>query len=87
MRSRRAGRIYRWGGINIAVCWRVPFLQAVWCDSVTTYCVPQVEFEARGPEEEDYHGIRRLLQQLFLKNSVVNISKVAETILGEISSS
>ena len=48
--------------------------------------VLQVEFEARGPEEEDYHGIRRLLQQLFLKNSVVNISKVAETILGEISS-
>jgi len=43
----------------------------------------QVEFEARGPEEEDYHGIRRLLQQLFLKNSVVNISKVAETILGQ----
>jgi len=43
----------------------------------------QVEFEARGPEEEDYHGIRRLMQQLFLRNTVVNISKVAETILGQ----
>ena len=42
----------------------------------------QVEFEARSPEEEDYHGIRRLLQQLFLRNQVVNVSKVAETILG-----
>lgn len=43
----------------------------------------QVEFEARGPEEEDYHGIRRLLQQLFLRNSLVNISKMAEAILGQ----
>jgi len=43
----------------------------------------QVEFEARGPEEEDYHGIRRLLQQLFLRNSVVNVSKIAESILGQ----
>ena len=42
----------------------------------------QVEFEARSPEEEDYHGIRRLLQQLFLRNQVVNVSKLAETILG-----
>jgi len=41
----------------------------------------QVEFEARSPEEEDYHGIRRLLQQLFLRNQVVNVSKMAETIL------
>jgi len=43
----------------------------------------QVEFEARGPEEEDYHGIRRLLQQLFLRNTIVNISKIAESILGQ----
>jgi len=43
----------------------------------------QVEFEARGPEEEDYHGIRRLLQQLFLRNTLVNISKMAEAILGQ----
>lgn len=43
----------------------------------------QVEFEARGPEEEDYQGIRRLLQQLFVKNTVVNIGKIAEAILGQ----
>jgi len=43
----------------------------------------QVEFEARSPEEEDYHGIRRLLQQLFLRNQVVNVSKMSETILGQ----
>jgi len=43
----------------------------------------QVEFEARSPEEEDYHGIRRLLQQLFLRSQTVNISKVAETVLGQ----
>merc|ERR1712212_564467 len=43
----------------------------------------QVEFEARSPEEEDYHGIRRLLQQLFLRNQVVNVNKVAETILAQ----
>merc|ERR1711970_769102 len=43
----------------------------------------QVEFEARSPEEEDYHGIRRLLQQLFLRNQVVNVNKGAETILAQ----
>jgi len=43
----------------------------------------QVEFEARGPEEEDYQGIRRLLQQLFVRNTVVNIGKIAEAILGQ----
>jgi len=32
----------------------------------------QVEFEAHSSEEEDYHGIRRFLQQ------VVNVSKVAD---------
>jgi len=43
----------------------------------------QVEFEARSPEEEDFHGIKRLLQQLFLRNHVVNISKLSEAILGQ----
>jgi len=43
----------------------------------------QVEFEARGPEEEDFQGIRRLLQQLFVRNTVVNIGKIAEAILGQ----
>jgi hypothetical protein len=42
----------------------------------------QVELEARSPEEDDYHGISRLLQQLFLRNQVVNVCKMAETILG-----
>ena len=28
----------------------------------------QVEFEARSPEGEDFHGIKRLLQQLFLRS-------------------
>jgi len=43
----------------------------------------QVEFEARGPEEEDFHGIRRLLQQLFLKTPSVDVGKVTEAILGQ----
>ena len=46
------------------------------------YFYPQVEFEARGPEEEDFHGIRRLLQQLFLKTPSVDVGKVTEAILG-----
>ena len=44
---------------------------------------PKVEFEARGPEEEDFQGIRRLLQQLFVRNTVVNIGKIAEAILSQ----
>jgi len=43
----------------------------------------QVEFEARSPEENDFHGIKRLLQQLFLRNQVVNTSKLAEAILAQ----
>jgi len=43
----------------------------------------QVEFEARSPEEEDYHGIRRLLQQLFLRNQVVDVAKMTDTILAQ----
>ena len=43
----------------------------------------QVEFEARSPEEEDYHGIKRLLQQLFLRSAAVNVGKVTETILNQ----
>ena len=43
----------------------------------------QVEFEARSPEEEDYHGIKRLLQQLFLRSNAVNVGKVTETILNQ----
>lgn len=43
----------------------------------------QVEFEARSPEVEDYHGVRRLLQQLFLRSSVVDISKLADAIIAQ----
>jgi len=43
----------------------------------------QVEFEARSPEEDDFHGIKRLLQQLFLRNHIVNTSKLAEAILSQ----
>ena len=42
-----------------------------------------MEFEARSPEEEDYHGIKRLLQQLFLRSNAVNVGKVTETILNQ----
>merc|ERR1712241_1585046 len=31
----------------------------------------------------DYQGIRRLLQQLFVRNTVVNIGEIAEAILGQ----
>jgi len=43
----------------------------------------QVEFEARSPEGEDYHGVKRLLQQLFLRSSIVDVGKLADTILAQ----
>lgn len=43
----------------------------------------QVEFEARTPEGEDFHGVKRLLQQLFLRSSVVDASKLADSILAQ----
>ena len=43
----------------------------------------QVEFEARAPDEDDYHGIKLLVKQLFLRSAAVNISKVTETILNQ----
>lgn len=43
----------------------------------------QVEFEARSPEGEDYHGVKRLLQQLFLRSSTVDVGKLADTILSQ----
>jgi len=42
-----------------------------------------VEFEARSPEGEDYQGIQRLLQQLFLRSAVVDCSRVTDTILAQ----
>eukprot|EP00088_Acartia_fossae_P017903 TRINITY_DN2024_c0_g2_i1.p1 TRINITY_DN2024_c0_g2~~TRINITY_DN2024_c0_g2_i1.p1 ORF type:complete len:284 (-),score=74.09 TRINITY_DN2024_c0_g2_i1:80-931(-) len=43
----------------------------------------QVEFEARSPEGEDYQGIKRLLQQLFLRSSVVDTGRIAESVLAQ----
>lgn len=43
----------------------------------------KVEFEARAPDEEDYHGIKLLVKQLFLRSAAVNVSKVTETILNQ----
>jgi len=43
----------------------------------------QVEFEARSPEGSDFFGIKRLLQQLFLRSSVVDVSKITDTILAQ----
>ncbi|XP_072029854.1 protein BCCIP homolog [Amphiura filiformis] len=42
----------------------------------------QVEFEALPPHPDDFHGIKRLLQQLFLK-SKVNLSTLIDIILGQ----
>uniref|UniRef100_A0A023FYC3 Protein BCCIP homolog n=1 Tax=Amblyomma parvum TaxID=251391 RepID=A0A023FYC3_AMBPA len=39
-----------------------------------------VDFEARTPDDSDYHGIKRLLQQLFLK-ARVNLSDLTNLIL------
>ncbi len=44
----------------------------------------QVEFEARTPEDCDYHGVRRLLCKLFnVRPDAVDLSKMAETIIGQ----
>jgi len=37
----------------------------------------QVDFEGRSPVDADFHGIKQLLQQLFLK-AHVNLSELAE---------
>lgn len=42
----------------------------------------QVEFEGRNPIDDDFHGIKQLLQQLFLK-AHVNLSEVADLIIGQ----
>jgi len=43
----------------------------------------QVEFEARSPEGEDFNGIKCLLQQLFLRSSIVDCSLLTDTILSQ----
>ncbi|PSN29979.1 hypothetical protein C0J52_25384 [Blattella germanica] len=42
----------------------------------------QVEFEGRSPTDGDFHGIKQLLQQLFLK-AHVNLSELADLIIGQ----
>lgn len=41
----------------------------------------QVEFEGRNPISRDFHGIRQLLQQLFLKSDI-NLSELSDIITG-----
>ena len=45
----------------------------------------QVEFEARTPEECDYHGIKRLLQKLFSRPSSVQVDlpALAQFVIGQ----
>lgn len=44
--------------------------------------VIQIEFEGRNPDVSDFHGIRQLLQQLFLKSDI-NLSEMADIITGK----
>ena len=48
-----------------------------------SYFMWKVEFEARAPDEDDFHGIKLLVKQLFLRSAAVNVSKVTETILNQ----
>lgn len=41
----------------------------------------QVEFEGRNPMTSDFHGIRQLLHQLFLKSDI-NLSELADIVTG-----
>lgn len=43
--------------------------------------VIQVDFEGRSPISSDFHGIRQLLHQLFLKADI-NLSELADIIIG-----
>lgn len=40
----------------------------------------QVDFEGRNPEAQDFHGIKQLLKQLFLK-SHVDLSQITELLI------
>lgn len=42
----------------------------------------QVEFEGRNPMASDFHGVRQLLQQLFLKSDI-NVTELADTVTGK----
>lgn len=40
----------------------------------------QVDFEGRNPEAQDFHGIKQLLKQLFLK-SHVDLSQMSDLLI------
>nr|CAD7393957.1 unnamed protein product [Timema cristinae] len=42
----------------------------------------QVDFEGRNPIDSDFHGIKQLLQQLFLK-AHINLSELTDLIIGQ----
>lgn len=42
----------------------------------------QVDFEGRNPQDPDFHGIKTLLQQLFLK-AHVDLSNLTDLIIGQ----
>lgn len=47
---------------------------------------PQVEFEARGPQEKDFHGIVHLLKAQFKHHNpahTVDLSRIADHIIGQ----
>lgn len=41
-----------------------------------------VEFEGRNPESSDFHSVKQLLQQLFLK-AQVNLSDMASVLVNQ----
>lgn len=43
--------------------------------------VIQVDFEGRNPMTSDFHGIRQLLHQLFLKSDI-NLSELTDIVTG-----
>lgn len=42
----------------------------------------QVDFEGRNPIDSDFHGIKQLLQQLFLK-AHINLSELTDLIISQ----
>ena len=42
----------------------------------------QVDFEGRNPQDPDFHGIKTLLQQLFLK-AHIDLSNLTDLIIGQ----
>ena len=54
-----------------------------WHSAWNSYFMWKVEFGARAPDEDDFHGIKLLVKQLFLRSAAVNVSKVTETILNQ----